>query len=100
MTRGRAMGPGKLWKRAATWVLDYRAADGRRVRRVLGTDKRVAERRRQELIARRNMELDGLGAVEGMNLTVADIARQYVGDLRPQTLLRIHGIPSAAAPKR
>lgn len=99
MTRGRAMGPGRLWKRGDVWVLDYRAADGRRVRKVVGSDKRVAERLRQEAIARRNMELEGLGAIEGMKVTVAEIARDYVEDLRPRVTPRHYANVSARLEK-
>ena len=60
MTRGRAMGPGRLFNRGTSYVLDYRDADGKRHHYSLGADKRVAERRRAELIRRRDMELDGL----------------------------------------
>lgn len=84
MTRTRALGPGRLWKRDRSWVLDFTSADGRRRRKVLGGDKRVAERRRQELIARRDMELDGLGAREGQNLPLAEVKRAYLEDLGPR----------------
>ena len=40
-------------------MLDFVDAQGGRHRRVLGTDKRVAERRRATLINQRDMELDG-----------------------------------------
>ena len=82
--RGRAMGPGRLWKRDGSWVLDYRTADGKRRRRVLGTDKRVAERRRQELINQRDMELDGLGSREGQVLLVREVLDLYLEDLEPR----------------
>ena len=81
MTHTRALGPGRLWKRAGRWVLDYTEASGQRRRRVLGTDKRVAERRRAEIIRHRDMDLDGLGAVEGMTLTLDVVAEDYLEDL-------------------
>jgi hypothetical protein len=80
----RALGPGRLWKRDQSWVLDYTDARGARRRRVLGTDKRVAERRRAEVVRRRDMELDGLGAVEGQGLTLDAIAGDYLVDLAPR----------------
>lgn len=88
MTRGRALGPGRLWKRGPNWILDFRTADGRRERRVLGTDKRVAERRRLDLIARRDMELDGLGSREGQALPVREVLDLYLADLRPRVTPR------------
>lgn len=86
--RGRALGPGRLWKRDKNWVLDFTDADGRRKRRVLGTDKRAAERRRLELIRRRDMELDGLGSVEGQSLLLSEVADQYLEDLQPRVTPR------------
>ena len=77
----RAPGPGRLWRRGDAWAIDYRDAEGRRRRKLLGPDKRVAERRRQELINQRNMQLDGLGAVEGMTLTLDEILGVYLEDL-------------------
>src|SRR6185503_7517463 len=55
---------------------------GRRVRRSLGSDRRVAERRRHELIGQRDMELDGLGSVQGLNRTLAEIQTDYLADLK------------------
>ena len=43
----------------------------------LGRDKRVAERRRSELVRRRDMQLDGLGAVEGQGLRLSEIRDDY-----------------------
>ncbi len=76
------MGPGRLSRREdGSWVLDYRDAEGRRRRRVLGRDKRVAERRRMELIRRRDMQVDGLGAAEGQDLRLDEIVPDYLEDL-------------------
>ena len=84
MSRGRAPGPGTLKKRGQQWTLDYTDASGKRVRRALGDTKRVAERRRSELIQRRDMELDGLGAIEGQNLLLSVIAEDYLADMEPR----------------
>ncbi|WP_145184782.1 site-specific integrase [Planctomycetes bacterium Pla163] len=81
MTRGRAMGPGRLFKRGTSYVLDYRDADGKRHHYSLGPDKRVAERRRAELIRRRDMELDGLGSLEGQQMRLDEVAQEYIADL-------------------
>lgn len=48
---------------------------------MLGTEKRVAERRRAEIIRRRDMELDGLGAIEGMTLRLGELSEDYLEDL-------------------
>ena len=84
MNRGRAPGPGRLWKRRDLWVLDYRDAQGKRRRRTLGTDKRVAERRRMALINQRDMELDGLGSIDGQSRPLADVVAEYLEDLEPR----------------
>lgn len=85
MTRGRAMGPGRLFKRRKVWILDYRDADGKRRHLSLGADKRVAERRRAELIRRRDMELDGLGSLEGQQMRLDELAQLYMTDLAART---------------
>lgn len=89
----RALGPGRLWKRThesgeRVWTLDYVAASGTRHRRSLGPDKRVAERRRMELIRQRDMELDGLGAVEGQLRMLREIQNDYLLDLRARVTPR------------
>jgi len=84
MSRGRALGPGCLRKRGPHWFLDYTDSDGRRRRKALGGDKRVAERRRAEVIRLRDMRIDGLGAVEGQDLLLAEIAADYLVDLQPR----------------
>ncbi len=80
--RGRAPGPGALTKRDSQWMLTWTDAQGIRRRKSLGTDKRVAERRRHELISQRDMEIDGLGSVEGQKRTLAEIQTDYLDDLR------------------
>ncbi len=76
------MGPGTLKKVNGRWVLAWTDGIGRRRRKVLGADKKVAERRRMEIIRKRDMELDGLGAVEGQGLLLSEIADDYLEDLR------------------
>jgi integrase len=62
-------------------MLDFVGADGKRVRRVLSEDRRVAERIRAELVARRNMQLDGLGSIAGQGMTLQAVADLYLADL-------------------
>ena len=84
-TLGRALGSGKLRRvdrgGGPQWVLDYRDAAGRRRREQLGPDKRVAERRRAEIVQRRDLELAGLGAVEGQETPLAELRDTYLADL-------------------
>ncbi len=87
---GRAVGPGRLTKRGDQWVLDYRAGDGRRVRECLSRDKRVAERIRAQRIAQRDMEMAGLGAVEGQSRLLAEIRDAFLADLKTRSTVRYH----------
>jgi integrase len=61
--------------------LDWRAADGRRRRQALSTDKRVAERMRGEIIRARDLEDAGLGSVEGQSRPLKEIRDAYLADL-------------------
>jgi len=85
-TLGRALGGGRLRlsRRGGRplWVLDYKDAQGRRRRQALSPDKRVAERMRVDLIAQRDLELAGLGTVEGQSRPLVEIMDLYVADLR------------------
>ena len=83
---GRALGIGALRKvrrgnGPVRWVLDFTDAAGRRHRQNLGTDRRVAERRRVELIRQRDLEVAGLSSVEGMGMPLADLREAYLEDL-------------------
>ena len=83
MSVGRAPGPGSLTKRAlpaggASWTLCYTTAQGVRRRVVLGSDRRVAELRRSELIRQRDLELAGLGGVGGQSRPLAEVRDLYL----------------------
>jgi integrase len=83
---GRAYGPGKLVKvqrggGPGQWVLTYTDARAKRHRVALSTDKQVAERRRAELIRARDLELAGLGAVEGQSTPLDELRDVYLADL-------------------
>jgi integrase len=83
---GRVLGPGKLirvqrGRGEPTWLLDYTRADGSRVRQNLSRDRRVAERMRGELIAKRDLEMAGLAPVEGQNRELTELAEIYIADL-------------------
>jgi len=70
------------------WTLDYRAGDGRRVRESLSRDKRVAERIRSHKIAQRDLEMAGLGGVEGQSRPLQEVLDAYVADLDTRTTPR------------
>ncbi|MBI5432549.1 MAG: hypothetical protein HZA52_06945 [Planctomycetes bacterium] len=63
------------------WFLDFKDGKGQRRRQALSTDKRVAERMRGEIINQRDLELAGLGSVEGQSRPLADIVPLYLQDL-------------------
>jgi len=82
----RALGMGRLWKRQqagrAVWVADWKDADGARHRRVLSTDRRVAERKMAEIIRQRDLVACGLAVEDGLDLGFDDIVAEYLADLR------------------
>lgn len=83
---GRALGVGRLTREQRgsgppRWVLDWKDSNGHRHREALSTDRRVAERRRAEIIRRRDLELAGLGSVEGQSMPLAELRDLYVADL-------------------
>jgi integrase len=86
MSCGRAPGPGSLAKRplpkgGSSWTLTFTDARGKRRRIVLGSDRRVAERRWADVIRRRDLELAGLGGEAGMELPLKEIKRLHLADL-------------------
>ncbi|MBK8172766.1 MAG: hypothetical protein IPK60_20845 [Sandaracinaceae bacterium] len=83
---GRSLGSGKFRREdrggGAQWILDYKDASGKRHRQALGPDKRVAERRRAEIISQRDLEEGGLGPIEGQSRPVSELVPLYLDDLR------------------
>ena len=82
----RSYGPGRLERvqrggGAPRWTLTWTDAAGKRQRRGLSTDKRVAERIRSELIQKRDLELAGLGGEAGMDRPLRELVDAYLGDL-------------------
>jgi integrase len=88
--RGRALGPGRLYKRGGAWTLDWRGADGKRVHQALSHDRRTAERIRSELVHRRDLELAGLGGEAGMASPFSELVAAYLADLKPRVVERHH----------
>lgn len=85
MTRlGRALSDGRLFRRPGSprWILDWTDGSGVRRREALSTDKRAAERIRVERIRQRDLELAGLGSVEGQSRPLTEILALYLQDLR------------------
>ncbi|MCB9914842.1 MAG: site-specific integrase [Planctomycetes bacterium] len=80
MSRGRGLGPGRLFKRGKSWVLDYRDEHGDRRHVALATTKREAEALQAELITRRNRTLLGLEA-GAKDIALRELRDLYLTDL-------------------
>ena len=82
MSRGRALGPGRLQKRGKSWVLTWTDEFRKRQRKTLSTDCRTAGRIRVEIIHKRDMALAGLGSEAGQSRTLAEITELYLEDFK------------------
>lgn len=78
---GRGPGPGRLQKVGDRWVGIWRDARGRRHRKTLSTDRRVAERAFAQIIRQRDLELAGLANEAGQDRFLAEIVEIYKADL-------------------
>lgn len=81
---GRSLGAGRLYRdeyAGGRWALDWKDAQGTRRRLVLSEDKRVAERMRSEIINQRDLELAGLGSIEGQSRDLLELLDLYLADL-------------------
>lgn len=87
MNRGRTLGAGRLWKRGANWVLDYRDEHSVRRRQQLGTNKREAEGLQAEIVAKRNRRLLGLESGP-KDIALADLRDRYLDDLETRATAR------------
>jgi integrase len=82
---GRGMGTGRLEKVGEKWVGVWTDANGRRHRRALSTDRRVAERILADIIRRRDLEVAGLINEEGQERKLGEIRDRYLADLATYT---------------
>jgi len=82
----RARGPGRLYRETrygeTAWWLDFTGADGKRKRRKLSADRKLAERQRNELIRRRDHESAGLGVIGGQERLLSELRDLYLADLK------------------
>ena len=67
------------------WTLDWKDGQGRRRRQALSRDRRVAERMRIEIVHQRDLELAGLGTIEGQSRPLVEIRDAYLADLATRT---------------
>jgi integrase len=91
--RKRGMGMGRLEKRATgsgktLWVATWTDSNGRRHRRALSSDRRVAERALASLIRDRDLELLGLKHESGMERRLSEIQAAYLADLETRATPR------------
>ena len=82
----RALGTGRIWRRkqakGSVWVGDWKGADRRRHRRVLSSDRRVAERKMADIIRNRDLVAAGLAIEDGFDLVASDVIEEFMEDLR------------------
>jgi hypothetical protein len=87
--RGRGLGRGRLRRQGtkgdAVYIGDWQGADGTRHRKVLSSDRRVAERLLAEEVRKRDLALTGMLVEEGGDLTIEDLLERYVADLATRT---------------
>ena len=83
---GGSLSNGRIWRRAqkrgAVFVGDWTTAEGKRCRKTLGSDRRVAQRMFADIIRRRDLCAAGLGIEEGFDLPADEIVQEFLGDLR------------------
>src|ERR1043165_5658611 len=79
---GRGLGRGTLWrKKNGRYVFQWTGADRRIRRRVLSTDRRVAERLAADIIKARDLSDRGLGREEGQEQLFADVVARYLVEM-------------------
>lgn len=78
---GRALGAGRLFRQGTMWTIDWKDGQGRRRRQALSRDRRVAERMRIEIVHQRDLEVAGLGTVEGQSRPLVEVRDAYLADL-------------------
>ena len=88
--RGRALGRGRIQKKKRkhgpdVYVGDWQDADGKRMRKVLASDKRTAERMLAEIIRERDLYLAGMGSEPSQETLIDDIMGDYLADLGTRT---------------
>ena len=96
----RRAGNGRIWRRkqkgGAVYVADWTDANGKRRRKAMSSDKRVAQRMLADIIRTRDLCVAGLGIEEGLDLSFAELMEEFLADLRArrseQYVVRARGI--------
>ncbi len=78
---GCRLGGGRLLKSGGRWLGVWTDARGRRHRRTLSTDRRIAERALAAEIRTRDLEANGLLVEEGMERRLSEIQERYLQEL-------------------
>ena len=79
--RRRGFGPGRLEKHDGRWYGIWTDARGKRHRRILSTDREVAERAFRKIVRDRDLEIAGLGNEEGQERSLSEVVALYMADL-------------------
>ena len=84
--RGRGLGRGRVVRKSqagggSTYVGEWRDAERKRRRRVLSTDRRVAERMLAAIIRERDLQLAGLVEATCEDLLLEELRGRYLDDL-------------------
>ncbi len=81
----RSLGNGRIWRRKQkggfVYVADWKGVDGKRKRKALSSDKRVAQRMLADVIRNRDLCMAGLGIEEGFDRPIEEIVDEYLADL-------------------
>ena len=95
MTRqagSQSFGNGRIWRRkqarGSIWVGDWKDAAGKRHRKALSSDKRIAERLFTDILRKRDLCAAGLGIEEGFDLLIEELLDEFLVDLRARRSAR------------
>ena len=77
----RALGPGRIEKHDGRWYGIWTDARRKRHRRILSSDREVAERAFRKILRDRDLEIAGLGNEEGQERRLAEVVAFYKADL-------------------
>ena len=80
----RSLGNGRIWRRKQkggfVYIGDWKP-DGKRRRKALSSDRRVAQRMLADIIRNRDLCMAGLGIEEGVDRPIEEITEEYLADL-------------------
>ncbi len=85
--KGRGLGRGRIRREKTgagktVYTGDWKGADGKRKRKQLSTDRRIAERLLADIIRRRDLSLAGLNDELGQERKLSELQKRYLLDLQ------------------